>query len=169
MDGEIFMRSIACFGDIVRRSNDSDNQFRGDSLEGFSLSFENNHNPYAYVQDTEGNLSEIVPNQIGLIDVSKYREKIFCMYSLEYDEDRKRFITPDARISLFGDTAVIIHNPGDFYSAFVRKCFDDSGMIFGLRSEESITIFNFQRINHTMSSVNLPRIRGKRNFASHWI
>ena len=50
LDGEVFMRAISCFGDISRRSEDANNQFRGDSLEGFSQSFENHHNPYAHTQ-----------------------------------------------------------------------------------------------------------------------
>lgn len=114
MDGEVFMRAIACFGDLSRRSGDSNNQFRGDSLEGFSFSFENHHNPYAYMEDSNGNISEIVPNQVGLIDVLTYREKIFCLYALEYNEESGLFIKPDLRIADFGDTAVIIHNPQEF-------------------------------------------------------
>lgn len=56
----------------------------------------------------------LIPNQVGLIDVLKYKEKIFCLYALEYDENRCQFIKPDPRISDFGDTAVIIHNPQQF-------------------------------------------------------
>lgn len=41
MDGEVFMRAIACFGDISRRSLDSQNEFRGDVLEGINYSFGN--------------------------------------------------------------------------------------------------------------------------------
>lgn len=114
MDGEVFMRAIACFGDLSRRSADSNNQFRGDSLEGFSFSFENHHNPFAYAEDSNGIISEIDPNQVGLIDVLTYREKIFCLYALEYDEACNQFVRPDLRIADFGDTAVIIHNPHEF-------------------------------------------------------
>ncbi len=114
IDGEIFMRTIACFGDLSRRSEDSNNQFRGDSLEGFSFSFENHHNPFGFMKDSNGNISEIVSNQVGLIDVLTYREKIFCLYALEYDELLNQFVRPDSRIADFGDTAVIIHNPKDF-------------------------------------------------------
>lgn len=103
MDGEVFMRAIACFGDLSRRSDDSNNQFRGDSLEGFCFSFKNHHNPY-----------EVMPNQVGLIDVLTYREKIFCLYALEYDNESGKFIKPDSRIRDFGDTAVIIYNPQEF-------------------------------------------------------
>ena len=50
------------FGDISRRSEDANNQFRVDSLDGFTLSFENHHNPYAYTTDSTGQIPEIVPN-----------------------------------------------------------------------------------------------------------
>lgn len=115
------MRAIACFGDLSRRSADSNNQFRGDSLEGFSFSFEDHHNPFMYSEDTNGNIHEIVPNQVGLIDVLTYREKIFCLYALEYDEEQHQFVLPDSRIADFGDTAVIIHNPHEFLR---RVCYE---------------------------------------------
>lgn len=114
MDGEVFMRAIACFADLSNRSKDSNNQFRGDSLEGFCLSFKDHHNPYVYIEDLDGNISEFAPNQVGLIDVLKYREKIFCLYALEYNEENNQFVKPDQRILDFGDTAVIIHNPHEF-------------------------------------------------------
>lgn len=93
LDGEVFMRAIACFGDLSRRSAESQNEFRGDVLEGINYSF---------------------GNQVGLIDVLTYREKIYCLYALEFDEETGRFIKPDSRILEFGDTAVIIHNTGEF-------------------------------------------------------
>ncbi len=114
MDGEVFMRTIACFGDVLKRSSDCKNQFRGDTLEGFSLAFEKNHNPYTYTIDKDGNIVEIVPSQIGLIDVLTYREKIFSMYALEFDKEKKQFIKPDSRLAEFGDTAIIIHNSQEF-------------------------------------------------------
>ena len=80
MDGQVIMVAISCFGDLSRRSKDSQNQFRGDVLEGFSYSFNNHHNPFEHIEDTSGNISEIAPNQVGLIHVLKYREKIFCLY-----------------------------------------------------------------------------------------
>ena len=77
MDGKVFMRAIACFGDISRRSLDSQNEFRGDVLEGINYSFD---------------------NQFGLIDVLTYREKIYCLYALEFDEETESLIKPDQRI-----------------------------------------------------------------------
>ncbi len=93
INGEVFMRAIACFGDISRRSLDSQNEFRGDVLEGINYSF---------------------GNQLGLIDMLTYREKIYCLYALEFDEETGGLVKPDNRIFEFGDTAVIIHNTGEF-------------------------------------------------------
>lgn len=93
MDGAVFMRAIACFEDISRRSLDSQNEFRGDVLEGINYSF---------------------GNQFGLIDILTYREKIYCLYALEFDEEAGALIKLDNRIIEFGDTAVIIHNMGEF-------------------------------------------------------
>lgn len=121
MDGEVFMRAIACFGDLSKRSKDSQNQFRGDVLEGLSYSFKNHRNPFAYIEDTSGSISEIAPNQVGLIDVLTYREKIFCLYVLEYDIQKSQFIVPDERISEFGDTAVIVYKPRVFLDRVVQE------------------------------------------------
>ena len=148
MDGEVFMRAIACFGDLSRRSGDSNNQFRGDPLEGFSLSFNNHHNPYTYIQDSNGNISEISPDQVGLIDVLTYREKIFCLYALEYSEEDNQFIKPDYRISDFGDTAVIIHNPQEFLHRICNEMFQRFGNDFWT---------SFMRVNYNVEfSVSQP-------------
>lgn len=130
MDGEVFMRTIACFGDLSRRSEDSKNEFRGDSLEGFSLSFENHHNPYAYIKNLDGSVSELVPNQVGLVDVLTYREKIFCLYALEYSKENNQFIKPDSRILDFGDTAVIIYNPQEFLCRVCKEMLQRFGNDF---------------------------------------
>ena len=101
MDGEVFMRAIACFGDISSRSLDSQNEFRGDVLEGINYAF---------------------GNQCGFIDVLTYREKIYCLYVLEFDEETGELIKPDNRILEFGDTTVIIHNTGESFIGFVMLC-----------------------------------------------
>ena len=109
MDGEVFMRAIACFGDISRRSSDSQNEFRGDVLEGINYSF---------------------GNQVGLIDVLTYREKIYCLYALEFDEEVGRFIKPDNRLLEFGYTAVIIQNTGEFLHRICYAMLDRFGNDF---------------------------------------
>lgn len=124
-DGQVFMRAISCFGDLTRRGADSNNSFRGDTLEGFSQSFSDGHNPYAYIK-TEHRIEEIAPNQVGVIDVLKLREKIFCLYALEYDE-RTGFVLPDRRIADFGDTAVIITDGYEFLQRICMKMIEKYG------------------------------------------
>ena len=109
LDGEIFMRSIASFGDLVNRSADANNQFRGDTLEGFSRSY---------------------GNGVGLIDVLTYREKLYCMYALEYDGNNKRIISPDPRIKDFGDTAVVIGDPMAFLKRICTAMYSRFGNEF---------------------------------------
>lgn len=141
INGEVFMRAIACFGDLANRSSDSKNGFRGDTMEGFSFSFDKSVcHPYGIMPTAEQVLSGIKPIGFGLIDVLKYREKIFSLYALEYDEECSQFVKPDSRIAEFGDTAVVIHNPtqflrrvcyamlerfgNDFWTSFMRVEYD---------------------------------------------
>lgn len=127
MDGEVFMRAIACFGDISRRSSDSQNEFRGDVLEGINYSFD---------------------NQFGLIDVLTYREKIYCLYALEFDVETGGFIKPDNRILEFGDTAVIIHNTGEFLHRICYAMLDRFGNDFWT---------SFQRVEYNVNlSIEQP-------------
>jgi hypothetical protein len=111
LDGEVFMRTIASFF-----NEGFENQYRGDIMEGFSHSFGDGHNPYAYITDSTG-IHEIGEGSIvqdGVIDVLLQREKVFCLYCLDYDVNRKCFISPDPKLSDFGDTAVIILKPQEF-------------------------------------------------------
>lgn len=127
MDGEVFMRAIACFGDISRRSSDSQNEFRGDVLEGINYSFD---------------------NQFGLIDVLTYREKIYCLYALEFDEETESLIKPDRRILEFGNTAVIIHNTNEFLCRVCYAMLDRFGNDFWT---------SFQRVKYDVNfSVEQP-------------
>ncbi len=121
MNGEVFMRAIACFGDISRRSSDSQNVFRGDVLEGINYSF---------------------GNQCGLIDVLTYREKIYCLYALEFNEETGNLIKPDNKILEFGDTAVVIHNTGEFLSRICYAMLDRFGNDFWT---------SFQRVEYDVS------------------
>ena len=132
MDGEVFMRAIACFGDISRRSSDSQNEFRGDVLEGINYSFS---------------------NQFGLIDVLTYREKIYCLYALEFDEETAGLIKPDNRILEFGDTAVIIHNTGEFLRRICYAMLDRFGNDFWTSFQRvEYDVVNAGRSEHTARS-----------------
>lgn len=121
LDGEVFMRTVASFcneGFI--------NQYRGDIMEGFSHSFGDGHNPYGYSIDSNGihEIGEGFIIQDGVMDMLLQREKIFCLYCLDYDEKRRRFISPDPRLRDFGDTVVVILDPQEFLHR-VMKAIDE--------------------------------------------
>lgn len=109
MDGEVFMRAISCFAPIENwlRTRIIDptvqNTFRGDNMEGFTKSYGEDKNPFGIFSN-----SDTPPDSFGLIDMRLLREKIFCLYSYEFDETEQRFIKPDPQLVDFGDTAVII-------------------------------------------------------------
>ena len=42
------------------------------------------------------------------------REKIYCLFSLEYDDSKGCFVKPDSQMRDFGDTAVVITDPDEF-------------------------------------------------------
>lgn len=111
--GQIFMKALQCFGDFSKMEPSSQNTFRGDTLEGVSESFSKNRNPYTWIETPLG-YREIVDNQVGLVDVLLLREKVFCMYALEYKNEHDGFYIPDSRMKDFGDTAVIITDTFEF-------------------------------------------------------
>lgn len=129
MDGEIFMRAISCFAPlenwIRQKKNDPtvQNSFRGDNMEGFTKSFGEDTDPLGM------NLKHDIPlNSFGFIDAKRLREKIYCLYSYEYDKKHKCFIKPDSQLVDFGDTAVIITNPQSFLervSSAINKRFNN--------------------------------------------
>lgn len=82
-------------------------------------------------------------NQVGLIDVLTYREKIYCLYALEFDGKTGCFIKPDNKILQFGDTAVIIHDTRDFFEEFVMLCQTVLEMIFGPHFRELNMMLTF--------------------------
>ena len=127
-DGKLFMRSLDQFGDITRRDSSSDNDFRGDILEGYSESFGCGYNPHAYVTDKTGNI--IMDGQLGSIDILALRKKVFCLAAIDYYKPQHAFLMPSAKMKKFGRYAVIIKDVEEFirriHIAF-DKCREDSG------------------------------------------
>jgi hypothetical protein len=118
LDGEIFMKPLSAFGDLLRRGKESSNEFRGDVLEGVSHSF-SSRDDSSFFRDTL-DVEESQP--VGMGQISEYflQERIFSLYCLEYSEDVSAFIAPDRRLLDFGDTAVIIFEP----LVFLRRITD---------------------------------------------
>ena len=100
LDGNVYFKAVQCFGDLQGRSEESSNSFRGDSLEGITCS------------DGDG---------FGLIDALTYREKLYCMYALDYDEYQGNFIKPDKRMLQFGDTAVVFYDSLEFLHRIMNR------------------------------------------------
>lgn len=112
LDGHVFMRALACFGDLSKRKAESNNAFRGDTLEGISASFEDGYNHYGYKVNADGNIDR--DGTVGVIDALTLRKKVFCLFALEYDEVRGCYDTPDSQLRDFGDTAVVITDAEEF-------------------------------------------------------
>jgi len=95
LDGEVFMKPLSAFGDLLRRGEDSSNEFRGDVLEGVSDSF-SSRDESSFFRDT---LDGERPQPVGMGQIAEYflQERIFSLYCLEYSEDLSTFIAPDKR------------------------------------------------------------------------
>ena len=58
--------------------------------------------------------------EVGVVDALTWREKVFCLYCLEYDEVKGEFVCPDEEMRNFGDTAVVITNAKEFLNRIER-------------------------------------------------
>lgn len=124
MSGQIFMRPLADFG-CWRVLDQKDlggealnNQFRGDIGEGIIR----NISP-----DEKDSFFDALPEELGDHLLGKYyiaeeekHTRVFSMAKLEYDTERKCYRLLDEKMRQFGDTAVIITNPEEFYQRIVR-------------------------------------------------
>ncbi|SRR6266481_1419047 len=117
LDGEVFMRPLSAFGDLLRRDVGCSNNFRGDVLEGVSQSF-SAKDESSFFRDALGE-ERSQPAEMGRIAECFLQERVFCLYCLEYSESLATFIAPDRRLLNFGDTAVIIVDP----LVFLRRIF----------------------------------------------
>ncbi|GHS94836.1 hypothetical protein FACS1894139_15360 [Planctomycetales bacterium] len=121
LDGEVFMRSISYFVPFKRWSRDKNEPHTSkpgidDFMEGYVKSLGGKPNPFGHWIDESGEPINDGFRKSGLIDMLLWREKIFCLFALEYDESRGSFVTPDSQMRVFGDTAVVITDPAEFLS-----------------------------------------------------
>jgi hypothetical protein len=114
MGGAIFMRPLSEFGDLLSRPAVSNNQFRGDSLEGLTESFGPDGKGSPFFQDAfDGNLTGV--SGTGQISQLRLQDRIiFSLFCFEYSEARSEFLAPDNGMLQFGDTAVLILDPEQF-------------------------------------------------------
>jgi hypothetical protein len=120
LDGKLFMKTLDQFGDISKRDPSSDNDFRGDILEGYSESFGIGYNPHLYKEDRNG----IIPDgMIGSIDVLALRKKVYCLAAIDYYKPHHALIRPSEKMKEFGKYVVIINDVEEFLKR-VHKAFD---------------------------------------------
>lgn len=128
LNGKIFMKTLAQFGDLKYRDKESENNYRGDSLEALSQSFGCGFNPYYFRTDEKGRI--IKDGTLGFIDTLTLRKKVFCMTAIEYYQTQNAFIKPSEKMKEFGDYVVIISDAKEFLkrvcNAFNRLCKADN-------------------------------------------
>ncbi len=128
LDGAVFMSPLSSFGDLGKRSADSNNNFRGDVLEGVSQSFSPGNEPPAF-KDILGEATPYIGG-MGQIAECFLQERVYCLYCLEYCSSHRNFIAPDPRCLDFGDTAVIILDPSEFLRRICYRLLEIYGNSF---------------------------------------
>lgn len=119
LNGKLFMKALDQFGDIARRDETADNDFRGDILEGYSESFGKGYNPHLYKEDGSGIEHDGI---LGSIDTLRLRRKVYCLSAIDYDLKRNGLIRPSEKMKKFGKYAVVISDVDAFLSR-LRKAF----------------------------------------------
>ena len=126
LEGSVFMRSLYEFGawntDANVKGKEMDNSFRRDVGEGMIR----NINPKtgdSFFDSIFSPQEKTIIKNFWYIDESLKFFKIYCMYCLTYNTNKKEFERPDERIKDFGDTAVIIRNGKEFTHRVVQKLF----------------------------------------------
>jgi len=122
-DGKVFMGKLSNFADMEKRSSEMKNCFRGDVLEGVTAIFDKDH-PHPFFEEAFGIDAWEQIEVAGFIDASKWQQKIFCLYCLEFDDKECKYVKPNPQIIDFGDTAVIITDPIEFLQRVVYKLHD---------------------------------------------
>ena len=120
LDGKLFMKSLDQFGDISKRDASSDNDFRGDILEGYAESFGLGYNPHLYKSDENGIIAD---GMLGSIDMLALRKKVYCLAAMDYYRPYHALIKPSEKMKEFGKYAIIISDVEEFLRR-VRKAFD---------------------------------------------
>lgn len=111
LNGKLFMKTLDQFGDISKRDSFSDNDFRGDILEGYSESFGLGYNPHLYKEDGTG----IIPDgMLGSIDMLALRKKVYCLTAIDYYKPYHALIKPSEKMKEFGKYVVIINDVKEF-------------------------------------------------------
>lgn len=127
LNGSLYFRALEKFENPATRDADSDNDFRGDVLEGCVESFGDAPNPYLYAQRNGRFLKDEV---VGLVDIRTLRKKVLCFCAIDFYKPRNAIIKPSEKMKKFGSYAVIIKDVEEFlkrvHCAFERYCREDN-------------------------------------------
>ena len=127
LDGKLYMKTLDQFGNITKRDSSSDNDFRGDILEGYSESFGLGYNPHLYKEDGNGIVRDGI---LGSIDVLALRKKVYCLSAIDYFRPSHTLTKPSEKMKAFGKYAVIITDVAEFlkrvHQAFNSYCKKDN-------------------------------------------
>lgn len=118
MQGNVYMRALAEFGAWnmeARRKNDEDinNDFRGDVKEGLYKNVAPEESD-EFFDGFSDDLQRIITHKFYIDEAEQYT-RIFSMSKLEYDKKKQQFQAVESEMQEFGDTAVIILNPQEFF------------------------------------------------------
>ncbi len=93
-------------------------------------------------------INEIIFDGLDSIETQEDKARYLVKYALEFDEETGGLIKPDNKILEFGDTAVIIHNTGEFLRRTCYAMLDRFGNDFWI---------SFQRVEYDVNfSVEQP-------------
>ncbi len=142
LDGEIYMRSLSHFSDMLLRSQDANNTFRGDIFEGAVAVTGASGPGSAFLKDAFNDKFPANGHVVWLSEPMR-QLRIYCLYCLEYSTNLSAFVAPHTRVHEFGDTAVLIIHPIEFF-ARLRRCFSGRSI--------NLNMCAAKRVNYSLDS-----------------
>ncbi len=150
LNGKLYMQTLDQFGDMSKRKESSNNDFRGDILEGYSESFGFGYNPHLYKVDSNGVMQD---GMIGSIDVLALRKKVYCLTAIDYYKPHNKFIKPSIKMKQFGKYAVIISDVEEFlrrvHKSFERYQHDDCASYRLAYNKVSYDVDLYEKFNYS--------------------
>jgi hypothetical protein len=142
LDGELFMQPLSNFGDLRGRPEESQNDFRGDILEGTMAVTSSTDSGSTFVKDAFGD-GFPVDGRLVWLSEDLYQRRVYCLYCFEYSTKASSFVAPNARVCELGDTAVLIIDPIEFF-ARLRRCIAERSI--------ALSMCAAKRVNYVMDS-----------------
>ena len=150
LDGKLYMKTLDQFGDIAKRDSSSENDFRGDILEGYSESFGTGYNPHLYRENGNGIVRD---GMLGSIDVLTLRKKVYCLSAIDFYKPSHTLIKPSEKMKAFGKYAVIITDVAEFLKrvqqAFNSYCKKDNASYRLAYNKVSYDVDLYDKFNYS--------------------